>query len=806
MKAPNTAKKANAEVLDIDNETIAQTGESDTTKVDNINATNASDTTTANYPTATFTLVISDKPNLTKRYDLVDGKVEKTAAGKLSLGTARTVTNPLDELIDDIQKQATPHHALVHGVCGHDEIRVGTKGNESADAISRSREYFSYSNNALLMFDHDPSERGKNFTFENCDDFLNTLAEGHSQFLHAAFVVKPSSSAGIKLNGKLVFKQGGFHAYTVALDGRDILRFTDVLFKRLIIKGHGHAFISKSGSLSVRTIFDNAIYRPEGLDYIAPAVVGNGLTINQPPPQKFPGGDLDTSLMPDLTEAEEVLYQAECNRLIDEAREDAEAVREAYLKVRSSSTGIPIKKLRKQYEQGEKGAIDYEMPLTRNDGTRFCFEDVIADPDAYKDLSMRDPFEPEYGEDKAKLYINDTGSINVHSYCHGKHTYRLFKDGFRYPLTSALKKGTPFKLMGMNEILTQPAPLHWLIEGYMLTGAQAQLIGESTIGKTFSAVDMGLCIATGSKFMGNLDVTQGAVVYINAEGHTGMRWRVYAWMQERGLLDADVPFYLSEQRVDFLNPADVAAAAETIAAKAAKHGGKIAAIFIDTYHRNMTGDENSSLDYGRFQAAVEDLCKPYGAAGLVMHHPGAADKDRGRGSTAMKPSMDTEFLLKKVSKSKNAPTIFKHGKIKDGGPELPDVGYRLKVVTLPWLCDEGKPITSCVAEFYEYDGTAAAVVKRKPVPRNTGLALKSLFTAMNGSLFTTKDRWRDAYFKVHTGTHAAKKVAFSETTRKLVKEGFVLLESKEYRLGDFANCLWTNVRDYVPSSPSQPVA
>jgi hypothetical protein len=805
MENPTTPKKGNAEALDIDNETIAQTGESATPKVANLNVTKALVANTVPYPEAKFTLVISDKPNLTKRYDLVDGKAEKTAAGRLSTGTVRTVTKPLDELIDDIYQKTTPHHALIHGLCGQDEIRIVTKTNETKGTISRSREHFSYGENALLMFDHDPSERGTDFTFENCVDFLETLAEGCSGIADAAFVIKPSSSAGIMLNGNLVNKQGGFHAYTVALDGSDIPRFTDVLLKRLIIKGHGHAFISKNGSLFVRTIFDNAIYRPEGLDYIAPAIVGDGLTIDQPRPLKFPGGYLDTSLMPDLTEAEEAQYQAECSRLMHEAEEGAKAVRKAYLEQRSLSTGVPIEKLAKQYEQGEQGVIDYAIPLTRNDGTLFSFEDVIADPVTYHGISMRDPFEPEYGEDKAKLYINDNGTINVNSWCHGKHVYRLGKDGILYPHTSALKKNT-FKLMGMNEILTQPAPLHWLIEGYMLTGAQAQLIGESTIGKTFSAVDMGLCIATGSKFMGKLDVTQGAVVYINAEGFTGMKWRVYAWMQERGLLDADVPFYLSEQRVDFLDLIDVEHAAKTIAAAAAKHGGKIAAVFTDTYHRNMTGDENSSLDYGKFQAAMEDLCRPYGAAGIVMHHPGAADKDRGRGSTAMKPSMDTEFLLKKVSKSKNAPTVFKHGKLKDGGPELPDVGYRLKVVTLPWLCDKGKPITSCVAEYYEYDGTAAAVVKRKPVPVNIGIALKSLITAMDGSLFTTREQWRDAYFATHTGKHATKKVAFSNSILKLVEEGFVLLERNEYSLGDFANCPWTNVRDYVPSSPSQPVA
>ena len=796
MENPTTPKKGNAEALDIDKETIAQTDESTTPKVANLNATNALGANTTRYPVAKYTLVISDDPNLTKHYDLVDEKVEKTAAGRLSTGTVRTVTKPIDQLVDEIKQQATPHHALIHGVSGYDEIRVVTKGNETGDAISRSREHFSYSTNALMMFDHDPSERGINFTFESCTDFLDMLAQGYPAIADAAFVVKPSSSAGIMLGGELVSKQGGFHAYTVARDGSDIPRFTNTLFKRLIIKGHGHAFISRSGSIFVRTVFDNAIYRPEGLDYIAPAIVGEGLTIDQPAPQKFPGGTLDTSLMPDLTEAEEILYKAEHKKLMDGVVEDARDVRGAYLKQRSLNTGVPIEKLAKQYKHGEQGAIDYEMPLTRNDGTQFSFEDVIAYTSVYQGLSMRDPYEPEYGENKAKLYINDNGPIVVHSYCHGKRTYRLFKDGNKYPMTSALKR-TTFRLKGINEIRRQPAPLQYLIEDYLIKTGIVMLIGDSGLGKTFLAMMIGLCIATGRSFMGK-DVAQGPTVYINAEGHTGMTYRVRAWEQENGTLDDDVPFYLSEQRVDFLDESYVDHAAEVIDAIAKNHDGKIAVIIVDTMHRNMSGDENSSYDIGKFFTSFEDLCKRYGAAGLINHHPGHNTRGRSRGSSAMRPSLDTELLL---TKKKGGKIVLEHGKFKDG-PLQPDVGYHLREVTLPWLDIKGNPITSRVSEFYPCDGNMSAAKQRGPVPPNIGIALKSLITAIGSAADATKDQWKNAFFNAYSGKPEATRRAFSRAANELVDNGVVLAERDNYRFGDTANCPWTNMRDYLPSSPN----
>jgi len=211
----------------------------------------------------------------------------------------------------------------------------------------------------------------------------------------------------------------------------------------------------------------------------------------------------------------------------------------------------------------------------------------------------------------------------------------------------------------------------------------------------------------------------------------------------------------------------------------------------------MDGDENSSHDIGKFFTSFEDLCKRYGAAGIINHHPGHSTEGRSRGSSAMRPSLDTELLL---TKKRGGQIVLEHGKFKDG-PEQPDVGYQLKQVTLPWPDAKGNLITSCVSDFYSYDGNTAANKQTKPVPPDVGIAIKSLNKAMDSAGAATKKEWRDTFFKDRTGSHEGTKKAFNRSVIVLEKYGVVCAEQDKYRFGDYADCPWSNLSEYLPSSP-----
>jgi len=746
------------------------------------------------YPDATFTIAISDHPNLTKKYDLDDdGKIVKTHPGKISSGIFRTRKCNLKEFADGIQSgEITAHHAIIHGVCGHSEVEATTKARPRDNAIPRTKEHFFYPENALIMFDHDHNERGRNYAFKDHEIYLNDLEAIDPQLLDVAFFVKPSSSAGLRKESDpdQGNESGGFHVYAVVRDGGDLKRYAEALSKHLIIGGFGYCFISKAGSCSVRTIFDLMVHNPERLDYIHPAIAGGGLVIDQPDHKLYPGKPIDTHLLPDLSDYGEQIYQKKKQKILEDAKEEAVEIREKYLEQRSVETKQPIAELRVQYQMSEKGEIDWDHVLFKNDGAQFNFQDALGDPDTYHKLSMRDPFEPDYGEDKAKLYINQNGFVFVHSYCHGERTYRLCKDGVPYLNNPQKAVTADFSMVGIGEILTEPPPMEWLLQDYIIRGAQCQLVGESTVGKTFFTVALALSIATGRDFMGKR-VKQGAVAYINAEGHTGFKWRVKAYEQEYGTLTG-APFFLSEQSTNFLDEGCVVDVTEALDNFAKRYDGKIEAIFVDTLHRNMQGDENSSHDFGVFMEHFQALCGRYHAAGIVNHHPGHGSKNRGRGSSSQRASLDTELLLSK----KEGRTLLQHMKLKDGGPTQSPVTYHLREVTIPWKDVDGNCLTTCVPEFSEFTGSVGS--GQKPVPKSGKFAIQTLVKAMDGKPAATYEQWREAFSAGYVGTNPAMKKAFSRAVKMLPENKVVVVNNGEYRFADCIDSPWSDVGDYVP--------
>jgi RecA-family ATPase len=69
-------------------------------------------------------------------------------------------------------------------------------------------------------------------------------------------------------------------------------------------------------------------------------------------------------------------------------------------------------------------------------------------------------------------------------------------------------------------------------------------------------------------------------------------------------------------------------------------------IIIDTLARNMGGDENSTQDMNAFIQHLDTyLRQPWKCCVLVVHHRRGMDKDRSRGSTALKGALDAEYKV-----------------------------------------------------------------------------------------------------------------------------------------------------------------
>jgi len=179
-------------------------------------------------------------------------------------------------------------------------------------------------------------------------------------------------------------------------------------------------------------------------------------------------------------------------------------------------------------------------------------------------------------------------------------------------------------------------PPRWLANRLIPDGGLAVLYGEPKVGKTFWALDLSLCIATGRPFHG-VTVQQGRVTYVAAEGGPArLRDRVMAWLFARGIgeLELENNWELVAAPVDLTSPDTVRDFLEAL-------GAPRGLVVFDTLARCMSGDENSQKDMSAAVAGCDRIRFQTGATVLLVHHEGKNPQKGARGSTVLRGAIDT---------------------------------------------------------------------------------------------------------------------------------------------------------------------
>ncbi|MDG2516392.1 AAA family ATPase [Lysobacter soli] len=231
----------------------------------------------------------------------------------------------------------------------------------------------------------------------------------------------------------------------------------------------------------------------------------------------------------------------------------------------------------------------------------------------------------------------------------------------------------------------------WLVRDLMEVGSLAVMVGEPGIGKSFCALSLAACVATGTPWHGRA-VRRGPVLYIAGEGQAGIWRRCMAWdLHHRAnlfgapLLISTAPTGLTDGDSQHVLRAEVE--------RACTEYGPPALIVIDTLARNFgPADENNTRDMNAAVAACDALRTATGAAVLVVHHSGHADKNRGRGSIALRAAADSEFVMKPMSGGGITLTCTK---IKDA-PMPEPVAFSFEGVDLGVLDGNGEIVTSAI--------------------------------------------------------------------------------------------------------------
>lgn len=201
-------------------------------------------------------------------------------------------------------------------------------------------------------------------------------------------------------------------------------------------------------------------------------------------------------------------------------------------------------------------------------------------------------------------------------------------------------------------------PPEWLIDGYLTRNSLALLYGPSGTYKTFLGLDLALHVATGTWWHQNEVARPGRVLYVIAEGVSGIGARLDAWQQHHRLYDLEryAPISWLPRAVNLTDRMEVAAFAD-IASRIEPD-----LVVFDTLARCSIGaEENSARDMGILVDHLDAIRRKTGACILSIHHSGKDAASGARGSSALRAGMDTELematgdpLVLKVRKQKDA--------------------------------------------------------------------------------------------------------------------------------------------------------
>lgn len=386
----------------------------------------------------TFTLLSNNQGLATKKFWLNSkGQLEKQSAAQIFDGHARQVTVAnLDELAS-FYLSLKPNQAVTFGLpkkASADLVTVEKK-KDFPNAIARCREDFSFSKGPAIMFIDGDADTFPE-PIKTSDAFRERLIAICPALKDANMVITSSASSYIRSSetGKFLRGSGGFHASIAVANGTDIPRAGKALGKLAWLHGYGSIKVSKSGASLVRGIIDVSVFDPERINFEAGAVCASPLEQLRPAPKVYgdPAGVFDSTLIADLSEAQQVRVMELIDAAKNEAAPKAKKIRDAYIGVRAKKVaktkGIPEKQAREIIERGfETGTLPLDFVIQLRDGTEVTVREILADPDKYNGQACCDPLEPEYHDDPriAIICMKAAEGPQIYSWAHGEHRFHL---------------------------------------------------------------------------------------------------------------------------------------------------------------------------------------------------------------------------------------------------------------------------------------------------------------------------------------------------------------------------------------------
>lgn len=270
--------------------------------------------------------------------------------------------------------------------------------------------------------------------------------------------------------------------------------------------------------------------------------------------------------------------------------------------------------------------------------------------------------------------------------------------------------GVTFRLRGFKDGASI-TPATWLIDGVLPAQGISMLFAPAGLGKTWVVDDWAVRIASGTPWLGR-PAQSGGVLYVAAEGAYTIPVRTFAAKVNIGLHRKLPIFTVAEPIVFNEESTHPEILAELVREQFHRwRFPPVALVVVDTYTACLQGSANDDDVAANFTRGLRRFLRklaPPGCpvpGGLVVHHPGLADGERPRGSSAFTGDVDCGMLLEEVkpveelsggpegepSDDRRSRVLILHcAKPPRQGVAFPDIPLRLEYTVLQ--DDEGRPV------------------------------------------------------------------------------------------------------------------
>jgi len=358
----------------------------------------------------------------------------------------------------------------------------------------------------------------------------------------------------------------------------------------------------------------------------------------------------------------------------------------------------------------------------------------------------------------------------------------------------------PFKIESWQSVKDEP--VNWLIQDVIPEKSFVALYGPPASFKSFIAMDIAECIASGRPWLGKEINGTGPVLYIAGEGHGGIGARIAAIKQHHKTPDSSQLFVvrsminLRSSAEDFTNL--ILAIDELVQLI----GVQLRMIVIDTLARAFGGgNENSSDDMGAFIQATGKIQNRYKCSLMLLHHAGKDTTKGLRGHSSLLGAVDTQMEIIRFPQTRKGLILMSKQKDGEDGQNYGFEAIEVEIDRSDLGLENGSSLVIEASEVGDMKDSDAEnkPEKSKPIGAKQKIAEKSLNVAIKtfGSIMDTPegrkntitlDQWKAEFTAMIGSDVSAKDLAtyWGRAKDHVIKSGFGTIRN---------NSVWANRKD-----------